>query len=302
MKKIAWFIGLIMLALGGCAQGGARAELRLALAGDLAFGAWQRGQYFEANMAPFFTQVKPWLEGVDWAAVNLEQGICDAESRAGGDRRRPLWLSSPEQLAGVKALGFDLVNLANNHSLDCGPDGLPATQRALTQRGLNYVGTKERPWVSVELELGEIVVIGVTDRGLPGKGDHRPNYFLPQDLGLSTLELIEQVRAAKPDALVIVSVHWGREGIASASPRQRTLGTQWLAAGADIIWGHHGHLLKEAELTEQGLILYDMGDFAMGRPERSTQGIALVDLSRREGRWEVLDFRLQTYSRAVREQ
>jgi gamma-polyglutamate biosynthesis protein CapA len=142
-----------------------------------------------------------------------------------------------------------LVNLANNHKQDCGVNGSAATQRILDGLDILVAGPEQIPTI-FDTPNGRVAVIAADD------------VTAPIDLAALT-EQIEEVR--KNGQVVIVSVHWGNEYQTGPDERQQTLAQAMADAGADIIWGHHPHVLQKTEwLTaasgRRTLVMYSMGN------------------------------------------
>ncbi len=78
------------------------------------------------------------------------------------------------------------------------------------------------------------------------------------------------IKQAKKNAdCVIVSFHWGEEGLEKPKPYQITTAHKAIDAGADIIIGHHPHVLQGVERYKDGVIFYSLGNFAFGSNSRS---------------------------------
>lgn len=192
--------------------------------------------------ADTFAYLEPYLEGADLALANLESPLTRAAVRTD----LPYPLCAPPEHAGLLAqAGFDLLTLANNHIQDCGEQGLLNTQTTLTAAGLDFAGPRPEP------EFREIDGVKLAFLAFDATGE-----FNPQAAG-------EAVRAAhETGAVVIVSIHWGAEYQAGASPVQKEIAGQLSQAGAALIWGHHPHVLQPAVWTRAGrtLVFYSLGN------------------------------------------
>ena len=84
--------------------------------------------------------------------------------------------------------------------------------------------------------------------------------------------LLSQIAAVRGQVdWVVVSLHWGAEYQAQPSPRQELLASQLLAGGADILWGHHPHVLQRTELIQRegmkdALVMYSLGNAVFDQP------------------------------------
>jgi poly-gamma-glutamate synthesis protein (capsule biosynthesis protein) len=141
--------------------------------------------------------------------------------------------------------GFDLLAIANNHNLDCGPDGLLETQNTLTEAGLGVIGPGPEP----------------VHRSINGI----PLAFLAFDAisGFDLDTAIQEVKSAREaGALVVVAMHWGLEYQSGPTASQKEVAEALSEAGATLIWGHHPHVLQPAECLNGGksLVLYSLGN------------------------------------------
>lgn len=149
----------------------------------------------------------------------------------------------------LRQLGFDAVNLANNHSLDQGRDGFAATRAALVSAGIGFFGDQVRddgePWVA-EVRGKNIAMLGfnVTDNQLD------------EPAARAALE-----RAARENDLVIVQVHWGAEYVPRPTASQRELGRKLVDWGADAVIGHHPHWMQGLEVWRGRPIFWSLGNF-----------------------------------------
>lgn len=154
--------------------------------------------------------------------------------------------------AQVKVLvqgGVDLVSLANNHSDDCSANGVNSTKQVLEAEGIHFAVMGGEPTL-LDIPGSKMAVIAADD--VTGKLD-------VQDL----LTIISN--AHNEFQVVVVSIHWGNEYQAGPDERQQSLAQQMADAGADVIWGHHPHVLQKMEwLTSaddrQVLVMYSLGN------------------------------------------
>jgi len=214
-----------------------------------------------AEAEDIFDEVAGELQGADLTIGNLE-GALGAQPAAGVGI--PLLLP-PEAPARLAAAGFDLLSLANNHSLDAGSTGLDETRRALQAAGIDPLGN------------GRVVMREVAGRTFAFVGWN--------DLGIPSEEaLLVNVRQAEGEAdHVIVIVHWGREYQRQPLLPQRELATALLDAGADIVLGSHPHVVQGLEVLDSAqpgggarLVAYSLGNFVFDQGwDDTAQGLAL---------------------------
>jgi poly-gamma-glutamate synthesis protein (capsule biosynthesis protein) len=162
---------------------------------------------------------------------------------------------------GLKGTGFDVLNVANNHSLQHGPMPFLQTVQLLRHAGIGVcgvaIGGRRRATPTVVKCNGlSVVFLGYSLRPR--------QYFteVPLYAEGDAEHILDDVRAARSTAdVVIVSVHWGDEFIDRPSPREIELAHDVMQSGADLIIGHHPHVLRGVERYGRGYIVYSLGNF-----------------------------------------
>ena len=89
--------------------------------------------------------------------------------------------------------------------------------------------------------------------------------------------------------IIVVSFHWGREGTTELRPYQPLLARAAIDAGADLVIGHHPHVLQRIEEYKQGLILYSLGNFVFGSFSNRVNESALVKVIFKQGQYKRLE-------------
>ncbi len=247
------------------------AEITIAAVGDLMLGG--RAEPFLKQFGPDypFRDMMPVLRTADLIAGNLESAI----STHGTAVKNKTFTLRADPLAAraLKSAGIRVVSLANNHSMDFGPIALRDTLDALNENEILYTGA------GMDLEDARApAIIKINGRTLaflsysltfplefyasarqpgtaPGYGD-----FVKAD--------IEKVRPLAD--LVIVSFHWGAELLTAAKDYQIDLGHKAIDWGADVVLGHHPHVLQELEVYKGRLIAYSLGNFVFGSESNRT--------------------------------
>lgn len=217
--------------------------------------------------ADLLKEVTPILSAADIAFGNLEGPIIDtgvsAKCRPGSTQcfafRVPTRYGKY-----LKAAGFDVMSVANNHAGDFGLAGRTSTQKVLDEQGIKYAGSLDPPATTAYLESRgkRIAFIGFGhNNGMPSIND--------------LAGARELVLAAKKKAdIVIVSFHGGAEGTGNQHVPNRNeifLGENRgnlpafthavIDAGADLVLGHGPHVMRAMEMYKERLIVYSMGNF-----------------------------------------
>ena len=235
--------------------------------GDIAFGdhplcaGFGADSTFKKHKPTFpFHHVKPVLDDCDLLFGNLECTLSQAH-RSPRDHNSVQMRGRPDYVVGLADSGFDVLNLANNHALQHGEQAFRETVGLLSQHGIAATGVNFEdhlvgiPTV-VEREGLSIAFLGYSLR--PRQYFDQPPIYTEghQDLILRDIKKIRGVVD-----IVIASVHWGEEFIQHPSPLEIQLGRQMVSAGADLVIGHHPHVMRGIEKYENGYIAYSLGNF-----------------------------------------
>lgn len=190
-----------------------------------------------------FENVLTYFENDEFTLVNLE-GTFTAYNVPQEKRFR---FRAPMEYAKILTEGsVEAVTLANNHSFDYGQTGYDDTKTALENEGVAYVEDAGTTLLTTENGLK----VGL--------------YAAQFDLQVDTMEAgIESLRAQGAE-LVIVSLHFGVEGSYRPTDQQKTHARAAIDAGADIVCGHHPHVLQPVEAYNGGIIFYSLGNFSFG--------------------------------------
>jgi len=233
------------------------------------------------SMDGVFDPIAPVLSAPDIMLANLETNIAGEDLEYTG---YPRFNSPPTVLEELKGARVDHLQTANNHCLDRNLKGLTRTLHNVEKFGFTHSGTyasalaRQTPWQLLEFEGGlQVAVLGYTY----GTESPMPDefwwvaYFKQQTVELDILA----ARAAGAD-LVIVGVHWGREYRPAPEPFQVDLAKEWVEAGADIIWGHHPHVIQPVEVIRRddrdALVFYSFGNFVSNQRDFPKYGGAVA--------------------------
>ena len=158
----------------------------------------------------------------------------------------------------LKETGINAVNLANNHTFDYGSEGFRQTLSTLETVGVSYFGVRrdgqQQPFV-LRIDGCNIGILGYT---IGGTEDVDIGSALLDELQI--LKDIEDLRARGVERMII-NLHWGEEYVAFPSPDQQRVARQLIDSGADVIIGHHPHVVQGIERYKEGVIFYSLGNF-----------------------------------------
>jgi hypothetical protein len=239
--------------------------------------------------------VSPWLRTADLVVGNLECTV----AAGGTPRPGPYRLRAPlSSAATLREAGFDILGVANNHALDFGPEGLAETLSRLEGAGIDSVGAGLDAGATGQPLIREVGGLRLAFLAFDAVPDPQDGL---QDGGWGSArwdgeESAIAIAAARAQAdALIVSIHWGYEYELRPDPTQRDTGQAILSAGADLVIGHHPHVVQGTEIdlggaTEAGgalggrFVAYSLGNFVFHQEQGETrQGLALRALFDAQG-------------------
>ena len=194
----------------------------------------------------FFQNVRSILEADDATFANFEGTLTTETAR---ESKEYAFKGDPSYTQILTDGSIDVVTLANNHSSDYGAKSLTDTEEALDAAGIDYcIGDK--------IAVKEVNGIPTAFIGI---------YVLND--GMAREEQVKQtIAAAKQQGakLVIVAFHWGTEKAAEPDETQKSLAHTAIDCGADLVVGHHPHVLQAIEYYKGKYIAYSLGNFCFG--------------------------------------
>ena len=228
---------------------------------------------------------------------NLE---CPATRIKAPVQKRFIFRGEPEWLDGLRKHGFTHLNLANNHSIDQGRKGLTDTRENILKARMKPVGMGKNLQ-----EAAQPVLLTSCPRKvwlIASLGMALENFaYLPDRPCVNTErtpEIIERIRDIKrkdPQAVVLVSIHWGGEHTLKPVPSQRLDAHRLINAGADALICHHTHTLQTIEHYKGRDIYYSIGNFIFDqqKPLNSKACVVKVEVTKDHVRTQVLPIYIQ---------
>lgn len=230
-----------------------RAFIRISFAGDCTLGTDESFPYTNSfpyrlkrnnnDFSYFFAKVKPIFEKDDLTLVNLETTFTNATKKVEKAFR---FKGDPSYVNILKEGAVEMVNIANNHIYDYLEAGFRDTLDALEKGGILYSG---------EGYIAYYRVKGITIASLGYTGWRT-----------SVREKLEEdiEEARKKADVVIVSFHWGKERSFYPNAVQKELRRFSIDKGADVVVGHHPHVIQGIEQYKDRYIVYSLGNFSFG--------------------------------------
>lgn len=198
-----------------------------------------------------FSTVYDYLSEDDLTVANLE--VVFTERYAHEDKMYYL-RADTDHTAILTQGSIEAVNTVNNHSMDFFEKGYNDTMEALDAAGIDHFGTIRG--VSDLTCVKEVngIRFGFTGFSYPAI-----------EGGLKVISRhITELKETEHCDVVIVSLHWGRETHPTPESWQQTFSKQLIDAGADVVWGHHPHVLQPMEFYKGKPIFYSTGNFTFG--------------------------------------
>ena len=226
-----------------------------------------------------FAGIAPTLRAADAAWVNLESPLtATSDPYPGKDVH---FQGDPRLAAGLADAGIDVVNMANNHAVDQGQAGLLESIRRVNAAGVKVVGVGKdaaaarRPAIVRTSSGATIGFLGWTDIIWPG-------YEAGSGPGVATArtdmsQVTGAIRRLKARVdYVVVCFHWGIEYTDMPIAAQVSEAHAAIDAGADLVIGHHPHVLQGVQLYKGHFIIYSLGDLVFDHYSLATGQTVLV--------------------------
>lgn len=229
-------------------------SLTLSVVGDCTLGTDETfdydtslNAYYENYGADYFLQnVKDIFSADDLTIANFEGTLTDSDER----EDKTFAFKAPASYASILTGGsVEAVNTANNHSHDYGEQSFNDTLAALDDAGIVHFGYDETAVMDVKgIKVG---LVGI--------------YELYDHLEREQ-QLKDNIAKVKADGaqLIVVIFHWGNETETVPDSNQTTLGRIAIDEGADLVCGHHPHVLQGIETYKGRNIVYSLGNFCFG--------------------------------------
>lgn len=231
-------------------------QITISAAGDCSLGnhieqdynsSFNQAYDAEGGAEYFLRNVKDIFAEDDMTIVNLEGVLTTSNAVAGG---RTYNIKGDPSYARILTEGsVEAVSMANNHRLDFGTEGTKDTEAALNAENILYAYDKN---VAIYETQGILIGYVSVNEVAWGQGS--------EDL---VAEGIDKLKAAGVD-LIFVACHWGVEKEHYPESYQLQLGRKCIDMGADLVIGHHPHVLQGIEEYKGKLIIHSLGNFCFG--------------------------------------
>jgi len=255
----------------------AAGKLRLVFGGDVILARGVAAKIAQTGHSPL-KDIAGILRAADIAFVNLESPFSDRPAIVQAEM---VFRASPEYARFLADAGVDIVSTANNHVRDCGADGISFTLDLLTRHKIAAIGTGKS---EEEAYSGAVIVRGGVRFGFlaytydQSNGNYRD--LDPRIAMLDVRRMQAGVNAMRTKSdVVIVSMHAGAEYVSRPYAGQIEFARAAIDAGAQLVAGHHPHVVQSMEIYKNGLILYSLGNLVFDQRQPGTQRGLLAEAS-----------------------
>ncbi len=195
----------------------------------------------------FFQNVKSYLQSDDLSIINLEGALTTAENSAS---KSDVYKGDPSYVSALSDSSIEAANLANDHTEDYGTAGLTETQTTLKDAGITAFGNDDT--AVLEIKGIKVGLVGIS--------------AVDKQISECQTQLTSAINSVKEQGanLIIVNFHWGNDGETTPNSDQTTLAHAAVDAGADLVVGHHPHVLQGMEVYNNRTIFYSLGSFCDG--------------------------------------
>ena len=263
--------------------------MKFALIGDVMLGRLvNRGL---KSMGPEYPwgDTLPLFASADWRGCNLECVLADRGVRWSATPKAFHFRSDAKNVAVLKSAHIDVVSLANNHVLDFGYKALRSTLSILDTAHIEHAGAGADLAAAA---LPVISTVGITRLGFVAFTDNEPGweatpkrpgiFYLPIDPKDDRARMLFDVvsRTRSEADILVVSAHWGPNRGCRPLAEHIRFAHRLVEGGADLVFGHSGHVFRGIELYERRPIIYCAGDFvddyAVDAIERNDESFIFV--------------------------
>lgn len=274
--------------------------MKLALVGDVMLGRLVNQALQTSDSAYPWGDTLSVLKGADVRLCNLECVLSDVGRPWNATPKMFHFRSDEKNVQVLQTAQINVVSLANNHVLDYEDDALARTIHVLDLAAIQHSGAGKniaealQPAIfRVKDETLGLVAFTDNEPGWEGR-EHQPGVrFVPVDVrDLRAQQLFSQIQQLRHTVdFLIVSAHWGPNWGYEPPHAQLSFAHALVEAGADLVFGHSGHIVRGVEIYRGRPILYCAGDFiddyAVDEVERNDESLIFVlDVDRVNG-WQL---------------
>jgi poly-gamma-glutamate capsule biosynthesis protein CapA/YwtB (metallophosphatase superfamily) len=270
---------------------GSGKAVTIAFGGDVHFAGVVGNSLAQNPSTALGTTIPQLFAGAQLRMVNLETVLTDNNICPEPQNKQYIFYAPPTAITALKSASINLATEANDHGLDCGPQGLSQNLTIAAQSGFPIIGIGNNAAQAftpyrVTINGQRIAVVGATqiiESNLVGTWTATPTQGGVAS-AIDPTALVREVQQVRRTAdTVIVYVHWGTETQACPNPQQEPLAEQLVKAGADVVVGTDAHVLLGGGYLGSAYVDYGLGNFAFydnTPPETSSGALILTAVGR----------------------
>ncbi len=244
---------------------------RLLAVGDVGFSGRVANSAAGGGYGSLLDEIRPMLQTGQIVFGNLETPLL-------ADTSAPAMFTGPTEAAKALAQsGFTLLNLANNHIRDHGPQGLHSTMSALQSAGLAWVGAGQDAASASELRRTDCCGLRIGWLGC-GQTKEKQSAGGPYCWEYDPEAVLAAVRSARPSVdVLVVSLHVGLMFLDYPKPEDKLVAERLREAGADLVLMHHAHVIQGVQVDDRRrVICYNLGNFLFDCQEGNVRAEVMV--------------------------
>ncbi|GAB4370091.1 MAG: CapA family protein [Calditrichia bacterium] len=302
LSVISFFIvGILGVSMGSSSLAASDpSTVKIVAGGDLMLGSWAGETIRERGWDYPFSRLDTILSDAQVVFANLE-----APFGTGGQpvEKSYTFQVHPDLIQVLKSGRINVVSLANNHILDFGPGVLQETFDLLQRNSIHYTGAGRN---KTESCVPAVIDVGGVRLAFAAYSLTFPEEFWATDSTAGTCFtshtfFYDDLRKFKQESdVLIVSFHWGGELLSAPKDYQRDLARRTIDAGADIILGHHPHVVQGIQIYREKPIFYSLGNFVFGSySEKAREGMLIKIIWGTQGGLRCRIYPINVYNKEV---
>lgn len=263
MKRFSIVLVASLFVLASCHSEDTEEGFTIGFVGDILLDRGVRKEMSKNGAATFYQKLSKQLVNTDFLVGNLE---CPITEEVQPVHKKFVFRGDTANARYLSQVGFTHLSLANNHAYDQSRTGMVSTAEVLHRYGIEPMGYAEltavacSPTVIAQHDVN-VAIFSTVTLALENWFPQSDKPGMCQEDGISLAQRIDHYAKLHPTHHIIVFIHWGIEHSTEASPDQRKLARALIDSGADIIIGHHPHVLQPHEQYKGKDIYYSLGNF-----------------------------------------
>lgn len=277
-SQIIIYICVVLFNLDLFADNNKKEDVLLYFSGDVTFAEYFE-QYVQNRFEYPFAKLK-WFADADISMINLENPLTERGTKI---EKKYNYRAKPDYVQILLNSGIDIVTLANNHIYDYGESGIYDTIKHLDENNIYYVGAGRNQNEARHPVIFNIKGYKIAYFAYYGTQKHGESFPATEDsagTALRNLDIIQEDlrRYRNKVDFITVNFHWGDEKADHPGQDQIYFAHKVIEGGADVIVGHHPHVLQGVEKYQNKIIAYSLGNFIFGGNSRPTEDSVILEI------------------------